>query len=325
MSIPEVIITVCCTVAGSTAIAYTTFHLQAKHRKRTLFRALYDEIKRNRHLAEQQQMLGMERAPERGSLYTGAYQNIGLAGELLTLPESVRQELESTYELINTNNRKIPTMTDEILDKDVDKRIGNIIKNLKYLEGELPKHISDLETSNHKPQHEPQKDLLRRYIMVQVPTFFFLGLSLILAHALLALRSGTDMSIWGRVQGGFGLMYLPMGVIAILWAFALSTVALNYKIPRKLKRAQEAITEFVERKNEPLYYVASMTVFGTTFGTILANMIQAGISALHFYILYGMGLLLTLILFVYNIRSARHQKRIKVATTQNSESQNQDA
>lgn len=317
MTIPEVIITVCCTVAGSAAIAYITFYLQAKWRERTLFRALYGEIKGNRRLAEQQRedpMLEMGRAPERGPLYTEAYQNIRLAGELLTLPESIRQKLEYIYELINMNNRKIPSITDAFLDEDVCKRIDKIIQNLKYLEDELPKHISSLDTRNHKPQHEPQEDLLRRYLMAQVPTFFFFGLLAILAYYL---------------SSPFGWLLLLIGAIAISWAFVLAVVAFDLKMPRKLKRAEEAIIQWVEGKNASLHYavsyIASMVVFAISFTTIFVEMIRADVSALPLYISYGIAMLLTFMLCGHSIRSAWHRKQTKTTTTQNNQSQNQDA
>jgi len=283
----------------------------------------------NCHLAEQQRenpMLDMERAPERGPLYTEAYQNIRLAGELLTLPKSIRQKLEYIYELINMNNRKIPSITDAFLDKDVRKRIDKIIQNLKYLEDALPKHISNLDTSNHKPQHEPQEDLLRRYLMAQVPTFFFFGLLAILAHLLLPSKDNLEMSIWGITQYIFGWFLLPIGPIAILWALVLAVVAFDLKMPRKLKRAEEAIIQWVERKNDvPIYYVAAMVVFGASFATVLVQMLHVGIDVPFFYILYSVGLLLTLILVLYHIYSRWHRKQTKTTTTQNSQSQNQDA
>ncbi len=328
MNIPEVVITVCCTVAGSVAIAYTTLHLQAKHRKRTLFRALYGEIELNRRFAVQlpQQIhnffYGSKASTERPMLlYISAYQDMRSAGELLTLPESVRQKIEYTYELINTNNRKIFdifTMGD-IPDHDAHTRIDKIIQNVKYLEDEIPKHISNLDTSNYELQHEPQEDLLRRYLVAQAPAFLFFGLSSILAYRLLSLRIIPDMPIWERSQAVLGWLLIPIGGIAILWAFVLLMVGLKCKMPRRVKRAEEAIIQFVKGKNAPFHYAtsyaASMLIFGVSFTTIFVEMVRAGISALPLYIIYGIALLLAFMNCGHSIRSARHQKLTKTTTT----------
>jgi hypothetical protein len=272
------------------------------------FRALYGEIKANRCLAEQQRadpMFEVQRGPERRPLYTEAYRQIRLTGDLLALPESIRQQLESTYELVGTNNAAIPSWADECLDKDAGQRIDRIIQSSKALEDELPKYIPALQTRHHEAQHEPEEYLLRRYLISQVPTFFFFGLSSILAYRLLALRSSIAMSIGEQVEHILSQLLIPIGGAAIAWAFALFIVGLNYKIPRKLKCAEKKILQWVQRKNEPFYYVASMTVFGITFAAILADMIRTGIGALHLYVLYGVGILLALFLLVYNLVSTR--------------------
>ncbi|MCK4245230.1 MAG: hypothetical protein KAX20_06345 [Candidatus Omnitrophica bacterium] len=123
-----------------------------------------------------------------------------------------------------------------------------------------------------------------------------------------------------------GWFLLPIGAIAILWAFVLCIAAFNCKIPRKLKRAEKAIIRSVERKYDaPIYYVVSMAVLGISFAGILVKMLGAHISFLPFCILYGAGLLLASMLCGHSIWSARHRKQTKIATTQNSQSQNQDA
>ena len=133
------------------------------------------------------------------------------------------------------------------------------------------------------------------------------------------------LQIWERVQNILGQLLIPIGGAAIAWAFALFIVGLNYKIPRKLKWAEKKILQWVQRKNEPFYYIASMTVFGISFAAILADMIRTGIGALHLYVLYGVGILLALFLFVHNLVSTRRQKRTETGTTQNSRPQNHDA
>ena len=153
MIIPEVVITVCCTVAGSVAIAYTTFHLQAKHRKRTLFSALCSEIKQNKvklnSFGAQDQSYYIKQSeyiPELPTLYTEAYQNLRLAGELLSLPQSIRQRLEDTYGLISMHNLRTAEaradyMTAVLHDNNFKDRINKMVENLKFLEDELPKKV----------------------------------------------------------------------------------------------------------------------------------------------------------------------------------------
>ena len=146
MNIPELIITVVATVLGSVAIAYTTLHLQAKYRKRSLFRALLGEIQWNRSLAEHLQYDSLKSLKRYTSLHTTEYQNLRSTGELLSLPEPVRQRLRYTYEMINTHNWEI----------EQDKinppggvyfwpRNDEILENLNSLEKELLKAVKCLK------------------------------------------------------------------------------------------------------------------------------------------------------------------------------------
>jgi len=146
MDIPEVITTVLATVAGSVAIVYTTLHLQAKHRKRSLFRALLGEIQWNRSLAEHLKDDSLKSLKRYTSLHTAEYQNLRSTGELLSLPEPVRQRLRYTYEMINTHNWEI----------EQDKinppggvyfwpRNDEILENLNSLEKELLKAVKCLK------------------------------------------------------------------------------------------------------------------------------------------------------------------------------------
>lgn len=143
MDIIEVLLTVCSTVAGLVAIAYTTFKLERRNKRRSLFRALYDEIKRNHSFIQNS---------EPTHLYTSSYQNIRIAGELFILSEEVRRVLEEVYELIDVYNHQRElfylerTFEQAIhpgfsLSDNIPSVIGieNIAKKLKYLENELPK------------------------------------------------------------------------------------------------------------------------------------------------------------------------------------------
>ena len=145
MDVPEVIVTVLATVAGSVAIAYVTLHLQTKYRKRSLFRALLSEVQWNHSLTEHLKDDSLKSLRRYTPLHTAAYQDFHLTGQLLSLPELVRQALRYAYEMINTHNWEmehhppIPPggvhfwpRNDEILDK------------LSFLEEELPKAVKYL-------------------------------------------------------------------------------------------------------------------------------------------------------------------------------------
>lgn len=141
MSIVEIIVTVGCTIAGSVAIAFTIFHLQEKSRRKALFRALYDEIRLNRSLA-QETLNSLQKASEEvdarimfNFLYTGAYESARLSGELSILNKDLRFELMKTYDKIYA------------YDRDAEYKywhfelLKELIKRLEYFEKELPKYL----------------------------------------------------------------------------------------------------------------------------------------------------------------------------------------
>ena len=140
MDIAVVIMTVLATVAGSVAIAYITIRVQTKYKKRSLFRALLSEIEWNgslaRHLKEDSLKSLMRYTP----LHTEAYQNFRLAGELIGLPEPIRQNLMYVYEMIGTHNWEMER-------GNIDPpggvyffpRNDEILEKLTFLEKELPK------------------------------------------------------------------------------------------------------------------------------------------------------------------------------------------
>ena len=144
MNIIEIVVTVCSTVAGSVTIAFTTFYLRERSKKRTLFRALYDEIKLNIQVAQRQTKkpnLVFELSP----LYTLSYQNIRTTGELLSLPEGTRRELEEVYEMIYAHNRQLPAASEFLpRDRGLYERAEKIVEKLKTLENELPKNLKFL-------------------------------------------------------------------------------------------------------------------------------------------------------------------------------------
>lgn len=97
------IITVIATVLGSVVITLITFHLQARKEKKTIFRALRDEIDLNILIADKQSQVFNKNS----LFYTLAYQNIQLSGELMILPKDFRQKLEEAYEMMYIYNRQL--------------------------------------------------------------------------------------------------------------------------------------------------------------------------------------------------------------------------
>jgi len=151
VNVYEILITVGLTVVAAAVIAYTTFKLQARHRERVLFRALQGEIEINKIKLKNFIMecngyqSGKRRyEPEAPILFTESYEALRLSGELLKLPETVRDRLNNTISLIAIHNLR---MSEAGLDYfqakgDSEKkrhRIDVTIKNLKFLEAELAK------------------------------------------------------------------------------------------------------------------------------------------------------------------------------------------
>lgn len=317
MNVSEILITVGLTIAAAVAIAYTTFKLQARHRERALFRALLDEVKLNLSRAQVIESRSMKDMVIYPGLRTEAYDSARLAGVLLRLKEDVREKVHYLYEMIIMHNREI-SVCDGQVGASYDVRLDRVIRNLELLENELSKKVR----RPTKRSDYVKQDWMRRYIVSQVPTFFFFGSLSILAHHLIVQRTTMVMSIWDTV---IGWLLLPFGIIAILWALALLAVGLNLKILSKSERVEAVVTRLVEGDNELFYYIATVTVFGISFASVLVHMIQAGMDDLYIYILLGVALLL-LLSFLYNIYlSARRRKRLKNSTTQSSESHNHDA
>lgn len=205
--------------------------------------------------------------------------------------------------------------------KAITKGVGD-----KYLpETSTPEVLEQEDQREAKLPHLSREHLLQRYMVSQVPTFFFFGSLSLIAHHLIVQRATAVMSIGEKAQYVLGWLSLPLGIIAILWAIALLAVGLNLKILSKAKRVESVITGLIEGDNELFYYIATVTVFGISFASVLVLMIQVGMDDLYIYILFGVALLL-LMSFVYNIYlSARQRKLPKNSKTQSSEPHNHDA
>ncbi len=320
MSVSEIFVTVGLTVAAAAVIAYTTFKIQTKHRERALFRALLDEVKLNLSRAQVIKSRSMKDKVIYPGLRTEAYDSARLAGVLLSLKEDVREKVHYLYEMIIMHNREISVCSGQV-EASYDLRLDRVIRNLELLENELSKKVQ----KPTKRSDYTQQDWKRRYIVSQVPTFFFFGSLSLIAHHLIVQRATAIMSIGEKAQYVLGWLSLPLGIIAILWAIALLAVGLNLKILSKAKKVGAVITGLIEGDNELFYYIATVTIFGISFASVLALMIQVGMDDLYIYILFGVALLL-LLSFVYNMYlSSRQRKRLKNSATQSSESHNHDA
>jgi hypothetical protein len=146
MNVSEILVTVGLPVAGSVAIACITLHLRTKHRRRRLFGALLSEVEWNRSLAKHLKDDSLTNLKRHTSLHTVAYQNLQSEGELLGLPEHIRQNLMYTYEMINTHNWEMEQgkITPPYGVYFV-QRNNEILEKLTFLQEELPKVVKYLK------------------------------------------------------------------------------------------------------------------------------------------------------------------------------------
>jgi hypothetical protein len=315
MNVSEILITVSLTVAGSVAIAYTTLHLQAKSRRKTLFRALQNEVKLNLSLAQLIKSGEVEALGGCPELHTDAYNNVRLAGELSSLKENVREGLQYIYEIIIMLNRDISLNGG--LSGAGSMRLGGIIQRLESLENKLAKEVQ--KPTKRSATEQQCKDVLQRYIMSQVPLFFTFGLLSIYAYYLPKLGTDANMSRLDCVHVVGQALLRPVGIASIAWAIVLSVVGLNCKMRRPLKGVREKIRGFMEKEDEPIFYVmifyaTSLTVLGVSFATTWADLSRTGIGVLPLGIVYGIGLAFILVLFVDNILRAWYRRAQKAKT-----------
>ena len=159
MIVTTFLLPVCSTIAGSVAIEFTHFYLQERLRKKDLFNALYEEIKRNHLLS--QKMANSEDKIVVGKntvctnpdfkgfamdpFHTTSYENMRTAGKTLSLPKNLRQKLDDTYESIYSHNRQCreKSSSDDQIDIDFVRLIIN--KELKDLEEGIPKYYLSLK------------------------------------------------------------------------------------------------------------------------------------------------------------------------------------
>lgn len=326
MNVSEILITVGLTVAAAVVIAYTTFKVQTKHRERALFRALLDEVKLNLSRAQVIKSRSMKDMVIYPGLRTEAYDSARLAGVLLSLKEDVREKVHYPYEMIIMHNREISVASGQV-GASYDVRLDRVIRHLELLENELSKKV---RRPTKRSDYE-QQDLLRQYIMSQVPTFLLFGLFSIYAYYLSnayylsKLVAGANISKWDWGQHIVGQALVPIGIFSIAWAIILFIVGLSCKMPKPLEGMREKITGFVERKSEPIVYVASITVFGLSFTTAWATLSSTDINRLPLFIIFCIGLALVFGIFVNNMLRARHQRARKTTTKNDSETQGHSA
>lgn len=310
MNVYEILTAVGLTIVGSVTIAYLTLYFQAKRRRKALFRTLQNEVELNLSLAQQIRLgdiVDLGGCPE---LHADAYNNIRLAGELSSLKEDIRHELQYTYEMITMLNRRI--FRDGGLSGSASPTLDRTIAKLEVLQNRFAKR-SDYERS--------YEDLLRQYIMSQMPTFFFFGLFSIYAYYLARLPiDASDLASNWSIRVGLAL--LPLGIASIAWAIILFVVALSRRLPKPLERMREKIERFAERKSAPIFYVASMAVFGLSFATTWAALSNTGINRSSLFVIFCIGLALTFGLFVDNMLRVWQMHKSKTKTKNDSTTPN---
>jgi len=194
-------------------------------------------------------------------------------------------------------------------------------------EGIGDKYLPETSTAEAVKQEEKetgnyaQQNLLQRYIMSRVILFFSFGLLSIYAYYLSG--TGANMSIWNWVQYIVSRLLIPIGIASIVWAFILSIVGLNCKIPEGVREKIKGF--FMEGNIEPIIYSVTMAVFGVSFATTWANLLRTGIGVVPRGILFGTGLAIIIILVVANILNAMHWRASKAKTKNDSETQDHGA
>lgn len=127
-------------------------HFHEKGTRKSLFNALFEEIKLNILVTKETQKT--YKNPEwtvfdLSPLYALGYQNIRASGELTILSRDTLALLENTYELIYAHNRQTRTIIHDtgilIRERGLKERIENLEKNLTKLERNFLKELKFLK------------------------------------------------------------------------------------------------------------------------------------------------------------------------------------
>ena len=161
-------------------------------------------------------------------------------------------------------------------------------------EPEIPGFVdSRMLSPRHMEPEQKQKEIKKPEIQSQALSFFFFGLLAILASNIM--QGETILNSLLRT------LIIIAGIISTLWAFTLFTVTIKIDLLNKMNAAK---LQRIRRWSNLFHWPALVTVVGVSFASIWAQMIQAGVSEIHIYIIYGSGLLVFLILLV-----SRYQDR----------------
>ncbi len=161
-------------------------------------------------------------------------------------------------------------------------------------EPEIPGFVdSRMLSPRHMEPEQKQKEIKKPEIQSQALSFFFFGLLAILASNIM--QGETILNSLSRA-----LIFIG-GIISALWAFTLFTVLIKIDL---LNNINAANLQRIRRWSNLAHWPALVAVVGVSFASIWAQMVQAGISEIHIYIIYGLGLLVFLILLV-----SRYQDR----------------
>ncbi len=157
MQVADIFQSVCLTVIGSIIIALAIHKMDETVYKRRFFKALYHEIEWNlyriKKLSDRRKNETTRNKitpPELPLLLISSYQTARLAGELLTLREEIRDELDEVYEFIDGHNR-IVLICESVPTEDFFwDRIKKMEEKLQHLENELPRFLKYLKKNEEQ-------------------------------------------------------------------------------------------------------------------------------------------------------------------------------
>lgn len=151
--------------------------------------------------------------------------------------------------------------------------------------------------------------LLKKQVISHALTYFFFGLLTMLAFLMSpskGLPAISTSDVWGTI-GDIMLWLLawalaPILVAAMIWSATLFLVSFKW---RSVEQLDDARFKRIQTWNEIFYWPALVTVFGASFASILASMINVGVGERLLLIVYGSGITVLLILLVHHVRSGR--------------------
>jgi len=201
-------------------------NLHAKRKRKQLFKALYDEIKLNRLLAEKTFNGLNKNQIIYASLYTQCYDQVRASGELFTLRDDFKLKMMGTYDLIYKYNR------DDDYKSGHKDLLKEIIDGLEIIERKMPMHLAFLYRSE-KRMHSLEDNITEEVVISIIgASIFSCGIAQTITlylHAYIGSKpyeSSSGASLCDALYNQFRI-YAPIGIIIFLEALFF-TFLLHY-------------------------------------------------------------------------------------------------